>query len=748
MPKTWEPKFYNQWAGYKWTYEEARCAYVSAHGQKWLKYFLQEVAFKVISNSNKDQYLYLMDWVAYAYQFPWIKLAAIIIMYSAKTRCGKNFFANACFKGYGRAFQLLADKKKINARFNSHLARLMVQLVDEIDFSRDTELMEYLKSMTTEERMQMEEKGKETDEYIVTTRLMCTTNNRNYMKCNLGSMRFAGYELSTHQSCKVAEFWGPLDDELSATVDGMTEVGYKAIFFYFMYDHVISDEFKRSRGENVPVSSLQKEQEAASMSSVMSFIEKIIDDQEHINPFALADTLPENDSRFTSKDHSLGDLMAGRRQVQLMHKRTDTNDLRREANDNALGFEVEEVEGKNWVTVVDRKDLHDLYKKFYHDNPEQRNKKDFKELSPFMGVVGEVFGRTYTGDSGKYVLDRKNIKVHVWPMNEVERAIAMTKEGFDGRARLATNTRARARYIVLPEFTEARRCLQRALGNEVEEEDKENQNENANHKKFTRGLRVSIDDKVEWSLDLIKKKSRPCRLFKTNSEGRKIYRQGVPISWISVDGFRTATESCFYYINKIEFPGKNQVIERRNVVAYTYTTEELNNLDIMMDGPVAVVEPESTPEHLRPVDLPIEEAEESQPRVEDSASVSGSPVDVVMSEDNDEMEISQHSAHSVAKPKPKPRVRQYADGMVEKDEESDVEVDEEEELRGQGGAEDLDSEDSERSADDKEYAKGDWRSKLDKEDLEGYATPESVEEKHSFEELLSHESEEEESSEN
>ena len=229
---------YNTWEGYVWNYKECFYAYQTPAGQAVVNKFLRELTFEIICGSVPELNQYVLDWISSKIRFPWQKLVSTLNLYSAEQRVGKGYWANCILKGLGVHFGYTSNRNQLIQRFTSHLAKYIVLVADECSFANDKKAHGQMKAFVTEPKMAIEAKFEEIQIVRNLCNLICISNDLLSTYADAGDLR----EVCLRCDPKRAGDWRyfkKLDAELSTTVDGIEDVGFKALFFYFAYDHKI-----------------------------------------------------------------------------------------------------------------------------------------------------------------------------------------------------------------------------------------------------------------------------------------------------------------------------------------------------------------------------------------------------------------------------------------------------------------------------------------------------------------------------
>jgi hypothetical protein len=107
---------------------------------------------------------YLLNWMAYAVQFP-ERQGEVAVVMRGKEGVGKGVVAKEFGKLFGSHFRHIVHAKHLVGHFNAHLQQCSVLFADEAFFAGDRQHENVLKALITEETVQIEPKG--VDSYSV-----------------------------------------------------------------------------------------------------------------------------------------------------------------------------------------------------------------------------------------------------------------------------------------------------------------------------------------------------------------------------------------------------------------------------------------------------------------------------------------------------------------------------------------------------------------------------------------------------
>ncbi len=156
--------YYNLWQGF-------------AFGPKagdWEK--LKDHILKVVCASDRDHFEFLLNLLACWVQKPQERTVAILLR--GPQGCGKNIFAEAIGKLYGRAFAVYDDVERLLGRFNAELAGKILILADEAFWGGRKSDSGKLKAAITGDSVWIEPKGKDKIELPNYRKFIAASNER------------------------------------------------------------------------------------------------------------------------------------------------------------------------------------------------------------------------------------------------------------------------------------------------------------------------------------------------------------------------------------------------------------------------------------------------------------------------------------------------------------------------------------------------------------------------------------------
>lgn len=139
--------YYNMWEGFGVTPKKG----------SWKK--IRKHIYKVLCNSNKEKFKYVIRWMAWAVQNPGDR-AGVALIFKGKKGSGKGTILTALAKMFGRHGLIISDRQRLTGKHNDHLSTCSLLFADEAYNPGDKEAEGILKSLITEESLTTEPKFK------------------------------------------------------------------------------------------------------------------------------------------------------------------------------------------------------------------------------------------------------------------------------------------------------------------------------------------------------------------------------------------------------------------------------------------------------------------------------------------------------------------------------------------------------------------------------------------------------------
>ena len=222
----------------------------------------------ILAGGNDDVYKYILDWCAYAIQYP-ERPAGSALVFRGTNGIGKGMFSSF-FKGlWGEHGFASNNPKHVVGNFNKHLLNTCLLFLDEAMLAGNKSHENTIKTLITEFWLAIEGKGLDVINAKNRLKIMMATNNDWAITTNKNDRRFCICDVSPEKHKDYAYF-SALDAEMKT----------KATKQAFIYDMLTRDISKYVPGD-IPVTEGLKEQRAQSLPSVWQWWRDCLE-REHV----------------------------------------------------------------------------------------------------------------------------------------------------------------------------------------------------------------------------------------------------------------------------------------------------------------------------------------------------------------------------------------------------------------------------------------------------------------------------------
>lgn len=180
---TEEGRDYNLWSGYcAERITEKPCRNYPAIFEKYI--------YEVVAPFEPEAARYILNWLAHMFQFPELKPAVAIIVYSIRKGTGKSLLADIIFELIGRHAIRLASANQLLGKFTGHLSDKQFINAEESAFAGSSKASDELKNLITSHKQFLEQKGKDGFEVDSFVRLYITSNHLHSVQVSSDERRF------------------------------------------------------------------------------------------------------------------------------------------------------------------------------------------------------------------------------------------------------------------------------------------------------------------------------------------------------------------------------------------------------------------------------------------------------------------------------------------------------------------------------------------------------------------------------
>ena len=195
-------RIFNTWRGFAVTAkEEGSCS------------LLYELIHDVLADQDKVVEQYLLNWLAFAVQYPW-KAAEVAMVFRGGKGTGKSTLGRTFFKLFNPHGLHITSSTLLTGRFNQHLRDMVALFADEAFFAGDKAGEQTLKGLVTEPMITFEGKGTNAEMGRNCLHIMMASNSQWVVPAGSeGERRFAVFDVNDSRK-EDAKFFGALHKQL------------------------------------------------------------------------------------------------------------------------------------------------------------------------------------------------------------------------------------------------------------------------------------------------------------------------------------------------------------------------------------------------------------------------------------------------------------------------------------------------------------------------------------------------------
>ena len=199
-------KIFNAFTGFKAQNKQQSQKLTNEQIQEIIEPILFHIR-EIFANKNNEIYEYLIKWFATFFQKPQDKLTCLY-MYSEKEGAGKTGFFNWFIdKIVGDQYCIMCDMNKILGKFNSALDRNLLCVFNETkDFGEGYTEDNKLKSIISDTKHVIENKGMDCRKVTNNSKIVITTNNINLVRIKKNDRRYCVLNLNNDYACNKEYF--------------------------------------------------------------------------------------------------------------------------------------------------------------------------------------------------------------------------------------------------------------------------------------------------------------------------------------------------------------------------------------------------------------------------------------------------------------------------------------------------------------------------------------------------------------
>ena len=193
---TTEAGEHNLWQGYGVAPRQARRKVRSLLRHIW----------RVLCRWDKEEFKYVIRWLAWAVQNPDKHPGVVIVLKSRMQGTGKSTLGVVLLRIFGQHGALVDDKDRLLGRFNDWLEPICFILAEEVLWAGDHKAGDKLKSIITADTIQMERKFGGCRSIPNRLHVIMTTNHDHAVAAGVGDRRFVVLDVSDERAGDKAYF--------------------------------------------------------------------------------------------------------------------------------------------------------------------------------------------------------------------------------------------------------------------------------------------------------------------------------------------------------------------------------------------------------------------------------------------------------------------------------------------------------------------------------------------------------------
>lgn len=174
---------------------------------------IYQLIHEVLADQKKDVEEYLLNWLAFAVQYPW-KAAEVAVVFRGGKGTGKSTLGRTFFKLFNPHGLHITSSTLLTGRFNQHLRDMVALFADEAFFAGDKAGEQTLKGLVTEPMITFEGKGTNAEMGRNCLHIMMASNSTWVVPAGSeGERRFAVFDVNNSRKEDI-KFFGALHKQL------------------------------------------------------------------------------------------------------------------------------------------------------------------------------------------------------------------------------------------------------------------------------------------------------------------------------------------------------------------------------------------------------------------------------------------------------------------------------------------------------------------------------------------------------
>jgi hypothetical protein len=206
-----------------------------------------------VCGSNEEVYNFLLGWMARLVQKP-ASVGEVAVVLRGGKGVGKSFFAKQLGSLFGRHFLHISNPSHLVGNFNAHLRDVILLFADEAFYAGDRKHASILKTLITEETIQIEAKGVDVESAPNYVHLIMASNDDHVVPASGDERRYLVLDVGTEKQQQSAYF---------KAIDEQMEKGGREALLHLLRTMDLSDYDHRT----VPQTAALREQKELSLGS-------------------------------------------------------------------------------------------------------------------------------------------------------------------------------------------------------------------------------------------------------------------------------------------------------------------------------------------------------------------------------------------------------------------------------------------------------------------------------------------------
>ena len=237
---------FNLWRGYR---------YNPSNKGSWA--LMKDHISDNICSGDPEIYSYVINWMADRIQNPGRPAGVALVMRGGKG-VGKSFFATQFGKLFGAHFLAVTSVDQLLGRFNRHLHGCSLVFADEAFYAGDKKNISSLKTLITENLLNIEAKGVDVDTCLNTIGLIMSSNEQHVIPASADERRFCMLEVGDGQK-QSSDYFEKIKEQLN-------NGGYEAMLYDLQHRDLTNFQIR-----DFPNTKALTEQKLLSLGSVEAF---------------------------------------------------------------------------------------------------------------------------------------------------------------------------------------------------------------------------------------------------------------------------------------------------------------------------------------------------------------------------------------------------------------------------------------------------------------------------------------------